>query len=162
MLRAVYLSKHLDLDPLFESVDLTLSPGDRVGLVGPSGVGKSTLMRVLAGLEAPTSGTVVRSPGLTVGWQAQEAPDPEQPVAAFLRTGAAALVAALDAVRRLEDELGGAGPRAAARVRRRPGRLRDPRRLGRHRTARPGAVAAGRGHGRRHRRQPADGQPERR
>ena len=51
MLRAVSLSKHFDLDPLFEGVDLTLSPGDRVGLVGPGGVGKSTLMRVLAGLE---------------------------------------------------------------------------------------------------------------
>ena len=52
MLRAVSLSKHFDLDPLFEGVDLTLSPGDRVGLVGPGGVGKSTLMRILAGLEA--------------------------------------------------------------------------------------------------------------
>jgi ATPase subunit of ABC transporter with duplicated ATPase domains len=108
VLRAVSLSKHLDLDPLFESVDLTLSPGDRVGLVGPSGVGKSTLMRVLAGVDDPTFGTVVRSPGLTVGWQAQEAPDPRQPVAHFVRSGAAALVAALDAVRRLEDGLGDA------------------------------------------------------
>ena len=76
MLRAISLSKHFDLDPLFESLDLTLGPGDRVGLVGPNGTGKSTLMRILAGLEAPTSGHVVRSPGLCVGWQAQEAPDP--------------------------------------------------------------------------------------
>ena len=63
VLRAVSLSKHFDLDPLFEGVDLTLSPGDRVGLVGPGGVGKSTLMRVLAGLEDPTSGAVVALAG---------------------------------------------------------------------------------------------------
>ena len=110
MLRAVSLSKHFDLDPLFEGVDLTLSPGDRVGLVGPGGVGKSTLMRVLAGVEDPTSGAVVRSPGLTVGWQAQEAPDPRVPVADFVRSGAAELVAAAEAVRRLEARLGGASP----------------------------------------------------
>ena len=110
MLRAVSLSKHLDLDPLFEGVDLTLSPGDRVGLVGPGGVGKSTLMRVLAGIEDPTSGAVVRSPGLTVGWQAQEAPDPRVPVADFVRSGAAELVAAAEGVRRREAELGGASP----------------------------------------------------
>ena len=92
MLRAVSLSKQIDLDPLFEGLDLTLSPGDRVGLVGPGGVGKSTLMRVLAGLEPPTAGAVVRSPGLTVGWQAQEAPDPALTVEQMVRSGAPALV----------------------------------------------------------------------
>ena len=110
MLRAVSLSKHVDLDPLFEGLDLTLSPGDRVGLVGPGGVGKSTLMRVLAGLEPPTSGAVVRSPGLTVGWQAQEAPDPAMTVEQMVRSGAPALVAAHTTVRRLEATLDGATP----------------------------------------------------
>ena len=162
VLRAVSLSKHFDLDPLFEGVDLTLSPGDRVGLVGPGGVGKSTLMRILAGVEEPTSGTVVRSPGLTVGWQAQEAPDPRVPVADFVRSGAAGLVAAHEAVRRLEARLGGASPaqlRAyadAVEVFESHGGWAgiDP--------ARPGPVPAGRGQRRRHRRPPADGQPERR
>src|SRR4051812_7600913 len=65
-------------------------------------------MRILAGVEDPTSGTVVRSPGLTVGWQAQEAPDPRVPVADFVGSGAAGLVAAHEAVRRLGARLGDA------------------------------------------------------
>ena len=97
MLRAISLRKHFDLDPLFDSLDLTLSPGDRVGLVGPNGTGKSTLMRTLAGLETPTSGQVVRSPGLSVGWQAQEAPEPRMTVGRFVSDGAAGLMGALEA-----------------------------------------------------------------
>ncbi len=45
--------------PILKGVDLTLSAGEAVGLVGPSGSGKSTLMMVIAGLERVSSGTVV-------------------------------------------------------------------------------------------------------
>jgi len=109
VLRAISLRKHFDLDPLFDRLDLTLSPGDRVGLVGPNGTGKSTLMRILAGLETPTSGQVVRSPGLSVGWQAQEAPDPRMPVGRFVSDGAAGLMAALEAMAAMERRLADGG-----------------------------------------------------
>ena len=52
---------------------MSLVPGSRVGLVGPNGIGKSTLLRVLAGLEEPDSGSVRRSPpSLAVGYLPQE------------------------------------------------------------------------------------------
>jgi ATPase subunit of ABC transporter with duplicated ATPase domains len=81
-------------------VDLTVAPQRRVGVVGPNGVGKSTLLRVLAGVEAPDGGTVELSPpSATVGYLPQE---PErvagETLAAFLarRTGVAAATEAME------------------------------------------------------------------
>ncbi len=58
---------------LFEGVDLTVAPGDVVGLVGANGAGKSTLLRLLAGADEPLSGTVNLAPAdAFVGWLPQE------------------------------------------------------------------------------------------
>ena len=58
---------------VLDCVSLTVGPGSRIGVVGPNGIGKSTLLRVLAGLEQPDSGRVSREPsGTSVAFLAQE------------------------------------------------------------------------------------------
>ena len=86
---------------VLSGVSLTVAPGSRVGVVGPNGVGKSTLLAALAGELAPDTGSVTRAPRTaTVGLLPQE-PDrrPGETLAAFLarRTGVAAAQADLDA-----------------------------------------------------------------
>ena len=53
--------------PVLIDVDLTIEPGDLIGIVGPSGSGKSTLLKAMLGTVAPVSGSVRRVPGLAVG-----------------------------------------------------------------------------------------------
>ena len=58
---------------ILDRVSLSVGPRSRIGLVGPNGIGKTTLLRVLAGLERPESGRVERAPAaLTVGYLPQE------------------------------------------------------------------------------------------
>ncbi len=69
-LAARNISKSYAAAQVLDHVSLIVSPGDRVGIVGPNGIGKSTLLRVLAGLEKPDRGEVVRSGA--VGYLPQE------------------------------------------------------------------------------------------
>ncbi|MFE6380050.1 ABC-F family ATP-binding cassette domain-containing protein [Streptomyces roseolus] len=85
---------------LFAGLDLVVAPGDVIGLVGVNGAGKSSLLRLLAGLDTPEEGEVRLSPPTaTVGHLPQE---PErragETVGEFLarRTGVAAAQAAMD------------------------------------------------------------------
>jgi ATPase subunit of ABC transporter with duplicated ATPase domains len=58
---------------LFESLDLTVAPGDVVGVVGANGAGKTTLLRILAGDLGPLGGSVSTAPNdAFVGWLPQE------------------------------------------------------------------------------------------
>ena len=59
-------------NPLFEGLDLTVQPGDRVALVGRNGSGKSTLMKIMAGLVEADAGARVVPPGVTVGYMEQD------------------------------------------------------------------------------------------
>lgn len=56
---------------LLSGVDIAVSAGEIVTLIGPNGAGKSTLVKVLLGLLKPTSGSVRRSPGLSIGYLPQ-------------------------------------------------------------------------------------------
>ncbi|MCA9948536.1 MAG: ABC-F family ATP-binding cassette domain-containing protein [Anaerolineales bacterium] len=60
-------------EDIFSDINLMLKRKERVGLVGPNGVGKTTLLLILAGLLESTSGTVQRSYELTIGYLRQEA-----------------------------------------------------------------------------------------
>lgn len=71
------VSKDYAGNPVFDEVDLEILEGERIGLVGENGGGKSTLMRLIAGLDTPTEGTVSRRRNLTIGYLRQEA-DPLQ------------------------------------------------------------------------------------
>src|SRR5215469_551510 len=71
------VSKDYGGNPVFQEIDLEIIEGERIGLVGENGGGKSTLFKLLAGLETPTSGTISRRRNLTLGYLTQEA-DPAQ------------------------------------------------------------------------------------
>jgi ABC transport system ATP-binding/permease protein len=56
---------------LFRNIDLTISPGDRIGLIGPNGSGKSTLLRIICDLEDADEGQVLRQKHVRVSYLAQ-------------------------------------------------------------------------------------------
>ena len=62
-------------DPLFSDLTVTLTKGDRLGLVAANGRGKTTLLGCIAGTFEPTSGDITRARGLRVGHVAQYVPD---------------------------------------------------------------------------------------
>lgn len=86
---------------LFEGVDVTVAPGDVLGVVGANGAGKSTLLRILAGALPPLAGSVSLAPAdAFVGWLPQEHERvPGETVAAYIarRTGCAAATETMEA-----------------------------------------------------------------
>ncbi len=60
--------------PLFENLDLTIHPADRIGLIAANGCGKTTLLRCVAGQLEPSAGDIVRRRGLRVGYVEQDVP----------------------------------------------------------------------------------------
>ena len=58
--------------PLLDGTDFSLAAGERVGLIGRNGTGKSSLLRILAGLDQPDDGTLHRQQGLVTAYVPQE------------------------------------------------------------------------------------------
>ena len=72
ILSAQNIAKAFGVNTVLRDVSLTVQQGDRIGLVGVNGCGKSTLMRILAGLDAQDSGEISLVRGTRVGYLAQQ------------------------------------------------------------------------------------------
>jgi len=88
-LKATDLCLAFHAEPLFDGVTLTVNAGGRVALVGPNGVGKSTLLKVLTGQTPATDGRVELGPRTRLGYFAQQVPDPDSTVISFLHSALA-------------------------------------------------------------------------
>ncbi len=72
MLRLENISKIYPQGEVLRDVTWELKPGDRIGLVGPNGSGKTTQFKIITGEIEPTSGTVMRASELKIGYLGQE------------------------------------------------------------------------------------------
>ncbi len=85
MLRLEHIQKIYTTGEVLKDINWEIKPGDRIGLVGVNGAGKSTQLKIVAGEIEPTAGQVVKPAGLKVAYLAQEfALDPKRTVQAEL------------------------------------------------------------------------------
>ena len=73
ILNASDLAKSFDPDDIFSGVTVSIPRDARIALVGPNGIGKTTLLRILVGLDEPSAGSVRRARNLKIGYLPQEA-----------------------------------------------------------------------------------------
>ena len=93
------LAVHYGADIIFSGVDLDINERARIGIVGPNGGGKTSLLRVLVGLQDANEGRVARSNGILVGYVPQH---PQMQIGGTLREE---VMRAFDQVRLLEKDL---------------------------------------------------------
>jgi ATP-binding cassette subfamily F protein uup len=92
--------------PLLDHADLSLEAGERVGLIGRNGTGKSSLLKILAGLDRPDDGLLQLQQGLRIAYVAQEPQlDPEATVFEAVRAGLGALLELLARYERGDGDL---------------------------------------------------------
>jgi ATP-binding cassette, subfamily F, member 3 len=87
MLTAHHIQKFYNLDVILDDVSLNIVAGDRVGLIGPNGCGKTTLIRILAGIDPPDAGHVSLIPSnLRLGYLPQNLEiDPKVKIGQLIR-----------------------------------------------------------------------------
>ena len=93
------LAVHYGADIIFSGVDLDINERARIGIVGPNGGGKTSLLRVLVGQQLPSEGQVARSKNIQVGYV------PQDPQSAFTGTLREEVLGAFERLRSLEQAL---------------------------------------------------------
>ncbi len=84
LLSAVDIQKNYGTKQLLNGVSVYLEAGQKIGIIGVNGTGKSTLLRVLSGLEDPDEGTARFDPGVKWSYLPQDPPfDPEETVLSY-------------------------------------------------------------------------------
>ncbi len=107
MLRLERIGKIYPTGEVLRDVSWEIRPGDRIGLVGVNGAGKSTQLRILAGLEEPSSGQVVRQGDPRIAYLQQEFDvDPQRSVRQELFQAFGEAAEVLNRQRELEREMG--------------------------------------------------------
>ncbi len=103
LITATNLAKSYGPDDIFSGVSFAIPKGARAAIVGPNGIGKTTLLRILGGDETPSDGTVFRAKLLKMGYLPQEAAND----AAFEADTSLwnTCLTALDTLRQMEAEL---------------------------------------------------------
>ena len=91
---------------ILDDVSLSFYPGAKIGVVGPNGMGKSTLLKIMAGIEDVTNGEARLTPGYTVGILQQEPPlDEDKTVIENIRLAFADLLAKIERFKQVGMEM---------------------------------------------------------
>src|SRR5512133_849928 len=96
------VSKFYDKKPVIKDISLSYFYGAKIGVLGLNGSGKSSLLRILAGVDKDFNGKTILSSGLTVGFLEQEPQlDPAKTVRQIVEEGAQATVDLLNEFNRI-------------------------------------------------------------
>ena len=93
------LKVEFGVTPLFEDVSFVINKKDRIALVGKNGAGKSTMLKILSGLQRPTDGTVAVQRGVSIGYL------PQVMILSDTRTVIEEAEMAFDHIHELQDKL---------------------------------------------------------
>ena len=91
---------------ILDDVTLSFYPGAKIGVVGPNGMGKSTLLKIMAGIEEVSNGDARLTPGYTVGILQQEPPlDDDKTVIENVRMAFGEMIAKVDRFNKIGEEM---------------------------------------------------------